>query len=489
MTRGAGATVVLDIGKTNVKLALIDAAGATLAERRMPNAIVQDGLYPHHDVERIWNWMLDTMRGFSLQARVTAIVPVTHGATAALVDGDGLVLPVLDYEFELPKSHDAAYRALRPAYSSSYSPLLPMGLNLGRQLAWQAQAFPEQFARARHILMYPQYWAWRLCGTAASEVTSLGCHTDLWLPASQQYSALVHRMGWDALFPALQPAWARLGSLRPELAAQTGLPADCHVVCGIHDSNASLLRHLAAAPDAPNATKTPALSAAAATAALPARTVLSTGTWVIAAAIGMPLDGLCEEADMLANSNALGQAVACMRFMGGREFAELAASAPVVCSQDDLQGLIERGTMALPCFSTAGGPFAGHTGQVAGVAPETAQERYALATLYCVLMSDYCLSALGANTGQIVVEGSFTGNPYFAPLLAALRREQEVSCSDDTSGTTSGGWMLHHWGRTPRSSNAVASPMRLAGLDGYRQRWHDSLAAAWQVKHGTRAAE
>jgi L-fuculokinase len=32
--------------------------------------------------------------------------------------------------------------------------------------------------------MYPQYWAWRLCGAAASEATSLGCHTDLWHPVA-----------------------------------------------------------------------------------------------------------------------------------------------------------------------------------------------------------------------------------------------------------------------------------------------------------------
>ena len=28
--------------------------------------------------------------------------------------------------------------------------------------------------------MYPQYWAYRLTGVLANEVTSLGCHTDLW---------------------------------------------------------------------------------------------------------------------------------------------------------------------------------------------------------------------------------------------------------------------------------------------------------------------
>ena len=141
------------------------------------------------------------------------------------------MLPVLDYEFEMPAGQEAHYAGQRPPYSATCSPRLPAGLNLGRQLAWQAQAFPEQFGRARHILMYPQYWAWRLSGVAASEVTSLGCHTDLWQPARQQYSSLVERMGWSDLFPPLQPAWAPLGFLKAELARLTGLPSECRVLC------------------------------------------------------------------------------------------------------------------------------------------------------------------------------------------------------------------------------------------------------------------
>ncbi|MFS2002433.1 FGGY-family carbohydrate kinase [Duganella sp. CT11-25] len=458
MTLQQNATIVLDIGKTNVKLVLVAADGMVLAEQRSPNAIVQDGLYPHHDTERIWAWMLAAMKVFSSQAQVGAIVPVTHGATAALVDDEGLVLPVLDYEYELPASQQAHYAVQRPPYSATYSPQLPAGLNLGRQLAWQAQAFPKQFRRARHILMYPQYWAWRLSGMAASEVTSLGCHTDLWQPSRQQYSSLVERMGWSRLFPPLRPAWAPLNRIKPELAGLTGLPEDCRVLCGIHDSNASLLRHLSA-----NAGAAPA--------------VLSTGTWVIAAAPGMPLDGLREQADMLANSNALGQAVACMRFMGGREFGELAGSDAEPCSIEDLQSLVEQRTMALPCFSSTGGPFSGRAGAVTGPAPENARQRYALATLYCVLMSDYCLTALGisASGAAVVVEGSFTGNPWFAPLLAALRPEQKIGSTDDASGTTCGAWMLHHWGSTPAARSKTARPLLLAGLAEYRERWLAAL--------------
>ncbi|MBV7534678.1 L-fuculose kinase [Duganella sp. sic0402] len=449
MTLPEDATIVLDIGKTNVKLVLLDVSGAVLAERRMANAVLREGLYPHYDTERIWEWMLDGMRAYASLARVGAIVPVTHGATAALVDDEGLVLPVLDYEHEMPVAQQAHYAVERPPYAATYSPMLPAGLNLGCQLAWQAQSFPRQFRRARYILMYPQYWAWRLCGMPASEVTSLGCHTDLWLPASKQYSSLLERMGWNRLFAPLRPAWAPLGVIKPELAQRTGLPADCSILCGIHDSNASLLRHL-------TAEQPPA--------------VLSTGTWVIAAAPGMPLDGLREDADMLANSNALGQAVACIRFMGGREFGELAGKDAETCTVEDLQALIAQGTFALPSFAGATGPFAQRTGGVHGPLPRDARQRYALATLYCVLMSDYCLDALGVDT-DVVVEGSFTGNPWFAPLLAALRPQRQISCTDDSSGTTCGGWMLHHWRHTPPGGKQSAAPLVLSGWLEYKQRW------------------
>ncbi len=445
------ALIVLDIGKTNAKLALIDADGTLLAERRRPNAILDSGPYPHHDVDGIWDWMLSTCHAFAQLARVSAIVPVTHGATAALVGDAGLALPVLDYEAALP---GVDYDALRPPYAETYSPSLPAGLNLGRQLAWLAQRFPPEFAQARHILTYPQYWAWRLSGKAAGEATSLGCHTDLWNPLTQRYSSLVERMGWAALMPDVAPPWAELGPLLPEVAEAAGLPPDCVVISGIHDSNASLMRYLQDGG---------------------ARTVLSTGTWMIAAAFGAPLAQLREDADMLANTNALGKPVACMRFMGGREFAALAGPEPQVCFMADIERLIAQGTLALPCFAEAGGPFARSAGRIDGPQPESAAERYALATLYCVLMTDYCLDALHA-CGPLAVEGSFTANPYFGPLLAALRPRQQVSYSDDASGTTAGGWMLRHRGHTPAGAGTPITPHPAAGLAQYRQRWRAALA-------------
>jgi sugar (pentulose or hexulose) kinase len=442
--------IVLDIGKTNIKLTALDDGARVLAEARRANVAVSMPPYRQHDVERIWHWLLDTLREWAGKYDVRTIVPVTHGATAALVDDDGLVLPVLDYEVDLPAG---GYEDVRPQFAETCSPALPAGLNLGRQLHWQRYAHADGFRRARHILMYPQYWAWRLSGVAAGELTSLGCHTDLWQPHKRQYSSLVGAMQWDSLMPPLQSAGAVLGKLLPALASQTGLSPECRVICGIHDSNASLLRHLAGGR----------------------KTVLSTGTWVIAAALDAPAHTLDERLDMLANVSAHGTPVSCMRFMGGREFSVLAGAEPQVCSEADLAHLIARGTMALPCFAAIGGPFAGLAGRILGPEPQSAPERYALATLYCALMTDYCLERL--DTGApVVVEGSFTANPYFARLLAALRPEREISVSEDASGTTSGGWMLATGRALPGQPPAqVAEALHVPALQAYAERWQFSL--------------
>ena len=146
-------------------------------------------------------------RRFEREHRIDAISVTTHGATAALVDANGdLALPVLDYEFAGPDGLRAAYEQVRPPFAETGTPRLPIGLNLGAQLFWQQKTFPDAFAKVSAILTYPQYWACSLTGVAASEVTSLGCHTDLWNPYRRDFSARwPMRWAGDNLFAAAAP--------------------------------------------------------------------------------------------------------------------------------------------------------------------------------------------------------------------------------------------------------------------------------------------
>lgn len=237
---------VIDIGKTNAKVVVLDAGtGAEIAAVRTTNSVLKSGPYPHYDIESLWRFIIDALKGFAATPGFDAISITTHGASVVLLDAGGdLALPVLDYEHIYPQTVQEAYGQVRPAFAETFSPRLSGGLNAGAQIHYQQSAFPADFARVATILTYPQYWAFRLTGVAANEMTSLGCHTDLWNPTTQSYSSLVDTLGIRALMAPVRSAFDALGPVLPALAADISLSSPVPVYCGIHDSNASLLPHL-----------------------------------------------------------------------------------------------------------------------------------------------------------------------------------------------------------------------------------------------------
>ena len=77
---------VIDIGKTNAKVVLINSATQQqVAVRSTPNVVRRDGLYPHADVEMLWRFILDSLTVLHAEHKVDGISITTHGATAALM--------------------------------------------------------------------------------------------------------------------------------------------------------------------------------------------------------------------------------------------------------------------------------------------------------------------------------------------------------------------------------------------------------------------
>jgi L-fuculokinase len=441
---------VLDVGKTNVKLALFTREGALLWDRSRPNRPLPAPPYLHTDIEAIWSFFVASLAEAAKSHEIDTIVTTAHGAAAVLVDADGLALPMLDYEETDVERVEPEYAPIRPAFARSFSPPLANGLNVGRQLAWQRRVSPEGFSRAKHLLFYPQYWGWRMTGVAANEVTSAGCHTDLWLPGEGRASDLVAALRLKGRLPPLLPAWRELGPLRREIAEPAALGDSVRVLCGVHDSNASIIPYLANWP-APF-------------------TVVSTGTWVVLLGVGLPIEALDPDADMLANVDITGRPTACARFMGGREYAKLSGEDLTPPTRDALQALIDRGAMALPSFSDQGGPFAHVAGRVEGeVAPA---ERGALATLYVALMTDHMLTRLGAGAGPIVIDGNLGANAAFGAALAQLRAGQKVVSTQQPIGAAYGAALLASWPNCPPLPEEIAHrSWKLSGLGAYRETW------------------
>jgi sugar (pentulose or hexulose) kinase len=445
---------VLDIGKTNVKCVVFDAKGQTLFERQTRNDVLLGPPYPHFDVERIWNFFGAALHEACKSHQIEVVVPTTHGASGVLVNEAGLALPIMDYEFAGIEDVSARYDALRDPFSKTFSPSLKNGLNLGRQFAYAAWKFPDAYAKATHILTYPQYWGWRLTGVLATDICSLGTHTDLWFPLEARTSDLAEKLGVASRLAPLRDPWATLGTIQPQVAKAFDIPSTIKVLCGIHDSNASLLPYL-------GAVKSPF-------------TLLSTGTWVITMAVGHSLATLNGGADMLSNIDACGRPIACANFMGGREYGVIAGDCAMPPAHTAIGMLIDTQVFALPCFTTGSGPYATRKSEIRGVfAPD---QRTSLATLYAAMMCVNRLDDLNVTQGDILVDGNFAQNETLCSLIAALRPNQNLFAAKDHSGTARGASLLASWGK-PHAAPELKhiNPAALPGLAAYYEEWKAQL--------------
>ena len=443
---------VIDIGKTHAKLIVVDGeSGQELASRKIANRDLAGPPYPHYDTDALWHFILEGLAELQQEPGYQAISITTHGASAALLDAAGdLAMPVLDYEFTFPDKVVQAYEAIRPDFAETYSPRLTGGLNLGAQLHYQRECFPEEFASVATILTYPQYWAHRLSGIAANEATSLGCHTDLWRPFEGDYSSLVARLGVADLMAPIRSAFDVLGETSAAITHQLGLPAPVPVYCGIHDSNASLLPHLVGF-------------------GLPC-TVVSTGTWVVCFAAGGEAVDLDEKRDTLVNVDAFGKPVPSARYMGGREWEMVTKTLEPVAPEAEwaaVEDVITQGRMLLPSVVSGTGPFPNATGGWRNE-PQTDEGRRAVASLYQALMTMTCLNLIGSR-GPIVVEGPFAANRVFRAALSTLSG-RNVYASASHTGTSLGASFL-----TGMKSNVPVERVNdtIANLVAYAETWRE----------------
>ncbi len=438
---------VIDVGSTNTKVVQFGPDFEVL-NQRSTRAVRLDGPpYLHLDPETVLRFASRAIRDFDRITPVDAIVPCSHGSALALLDRSGdLALAIMSYLANVPDDIARAYARIEPPFPEVLAPTNPGALTLGRQLLWQETHFPRDFPRVRHILPYAQYIAFRLCGTLASEVTSLGAQTHLWAPRARDYSTLARSRGWADLMAPVRRADEVLGT-----APQLRLQGQGKVLCGIHDSNANYLTYEALKP----------------------LVLLSTGTWIIAFDSAAELGEIDALRDQVSNTTVSGAPVGCARFMGGEEFGRVAgADNRTTPSLNTIAALIGRGTLALPSFTDSGGPVpnSGSRGRILGPAPETDQERAGLAALYTAQMTAVTVQGLG-RTQRVVVDGPFAANDAYLSVLASLLPDREVYRSRVPVGSARGAALLalNGAGHGPETE-AVAATVSV-GLQAYNTQW------------------
>lgn len=434
--------------------------GRLLDRQQRANAVCSEGGIARLDAAGIAAWLRTALAKYAGEG-VQYCVPVGHGAGLAVLLDSGLAFAPLDYEAAPPAELAATYAGLRAPFAETGSPALPLGLNLGTQLAWLDALYPDVMPRAT-LVPWAQYWAWWLTGCAASEVTTLGCHSDLWAPAAADWSSLARAQGWAGRFAPLARAGDVIGTLRPDLAAATGLAEDIRVLAGLHDSNAALMAARGFADIAQHEA-----------------TVLSTGTWFVAmrlAARPVAIAGLPQARDCLVNVDAFGAAVPSARFMGGREIEMLiegdAQRVDIVADQPQLLAAVPQAladqAMVLPTWAPGCGPFpTGHGRWVQ--APPDGHARRAAVCLYAALVADAALDLIGAE-GRLLIEGRFAGAHVFVRALARLRPHSRVYLASDQTDVSFGALRLIDPALAPPGSLEPVMPLD-NDLEHYRSCW------------------
>ncbi|MGH6794127.1 MAG: FGGY-family carbohydrate kinase [Methylocella sp.] len=467
-------TIVLDVGKTLAKLSLWTAGGKLIQRRTRPNARVSAGGCRALDAQGIEEWMARVLCDFARMAAVEHIIPIAHGSAAAIVRDGAIVCAPMDYEEPVPAIERRRYDLGRDRFATTGSPPLPGGLNLGIQLHRLEQLHPNLLKTDATILPWPQYWAWLLSGVAASEVTSLGCHSDLWRPIEGTPSALSVARGWASHFAPFRRADAVLGTISPVWAARTGLSSGVRVYCGLHDSNAALL----AARGFPEIAGNEA-------------TVLSTGTWFVAMrtpAAGAPIDitALPEGRDCFVNVDAFGQPVPSARFMGGREIEMLSGNdarrSDIAQHPSELlaamPAVLRSGASIQPTMTPGCGPFPHGRGRWIGKLRDP-YERHAAVCLYAALVAEVSLNLIGA-TERILIEGRFAEAEVFVRALASLRHDAKVYIGDAHNDASYGALRLINPDLAPPSALLEVTPLDQDPAS-YRDRWLDEANRAEAV--------
>jgi L-fuculokinase len=487
---------VIDIGMTNKKVALYDRRLSMLecASRSFP-ALVEEGLAVH-DLSGIERWFLDTLSDMGTRHPIRAIAVATHGATVVCVGDDGgPCAPCVLYTHEPgPAFHDRFYTlAGNPnvLQEATGTPALSALINSAKGIFFLQERFPGRFARTRLVLGYPQYWGFRLTGIAGAEGTYTGCHSYLWDWKKELPSSVAEALGIEAMLPMpLKESWAVLGTLRPEIAARTGLSPDTAVTMGIHDSNASLLPHMAfrAGSDF---------------------ILNSTGTWCVLMHPQKRYGFARSELGKMVffNRSALNTPVKTAIFLGGREldtwsglFESARGTHPAADPvDDDYRAVIgEKSVFILPEIVPGSGQFPGSTPRavedgkeypLSGMqdcAPaffrQPTRARAAL-DLSLVIQTTVALERIGLGQGtEVFTEGGFRNNASYNALLAAALPANKVFLTDIAEATSFGAAMtavaaleqvpLESLRERFRVEYVPVAP--LAGLEGfpaYRRAW------------------
>ena len=232
---------IFDIGKTNKKILLFDDQyNLVFEETKQLEEIKDEDQFPCEDLNALAGFIKNTFSRLLKDDRyeIKAVNVSAYGASFVYLDESLNVIPPL-YNYLKPYSP-----ALKEKFYSSYggesyfarttaSPVLG-NLNSGMQIYRLKYEKPESFAKIKHVLHLPQYISFILTNKIYSDITSIGCHTNLWDFENNKYHSWVTAEGIAE----------KLSPIIDSDKIATHINETILAGIGLHDSSAALIPYL-----------------------------------------------------------------------------------------------------------------------------------------------------------------------------------------------------------------------------------------------------
>ena len=448
-------TLVFDIGKTHIKSILFNYSGRIIVEYKKNQEFSKKfkKLYII-EVDKILEIVTDLIKVISKKFLINKIIFTTHASTCILNinENKNLFLPIIDYENIFDKKFEKIYLKYHKCdFPETLTPNLSGGLLIAKSIFYYIYNLKEKFNLVQSIIFYPQYFAWRLTGVKSSEITYLGCHSDLWSFKKKKFSTFVLKNRLEKKIPKIYKSWKKIGKVKKEILIKTNLYNNCNVYCGGHDSSFSYYLYEKKFKKS--------------------FTLISTGTWIVIFNKEMNSNFLNEKKNIFAKLNVYGKKIPVVRFMGGREYSNIIKKRTnAINTKKGIGHFIKNKIFVIPSFAE-GNPINDMKGKITNQKfIKTFAEYNNLASLYIALITDYCLNEINSNN-SIIIDGGFTKNKLFLRYLSALRYKQKIYLNKDSNGTAIGAFLLCNKKSNYKLNLTKISNSKIKIIYKYKKQW------------------
>ena len=441
---------IVDIGKTNKKLLLFDQHYSIVfnSTHKLEETLDEDG-DACEDLEKLLTLVLTLLKDVLAleQFDIQAINFTAYGASFVYVNEEGKTIGSLyNYLKPFPKNLQTQfyfkYGGDDQFSLKTASPVLG-NLNSGMQLYRLKYTKPALFNKIKYALHLPQFLCYLISGQPVSEITSIGCHTNLWNFETKDYHTWVSNENIQEKLPPMASAETVVNAFKLKPQLKCGI--------GLHDTSAALIPYLLSF-------KEPFI-------------LISTGTWCISMNPFNQLPLTLEELkqDCLCYLTYQGNSVKASRLFAGQEHEDqVKAIAKHFKVEEEFYKEVRYNTDVITKLNNIGstaGSEANSIMESSGFmqrpmnlfsSPEEAYHR-----LMMDIMDQQVASAklvfTGSKITRIFVDGGFSKNALYMNLISLKFPHIEVYAASMAQATAIGAALAIHdsWNTNPIPADLI----------------------------------